>query len=219
MLSVSLRVSIFFYDYQDLILPGADPQVIFDEVFAGNLPADRALRSPDGQVATAIANFVNGGSAQVTGFDVVADYVTDVGPGELEFNFKTTLITKYDSSEFGDIRGNRNFSNGFGSTPDKRFNLGTTYSLDNHVFNVTARYIGSYQDDQTNSEIDSQITIDVRYDIRIQGLIGDNDTQISIGAMNVFDELAPRIDARPFFDTEVHDPRGRQLYLSFKQSF
>lgn len=209
----------FYYDYQDLILPGADPQFIFDQVFAGNLPADRALRGPDGQVATAIANFVNGGSSKVNGFDIVADYQTDLDKGILDFAFKTTIITRFESSEFGDIKGSRNFTNGFGSTPDLRANLGVTYTLDNHRVNITARYVGSYEDDQTVQEIDSQTTVDIRYDISLEGLITEEETRLSIGAVNIFDELAPRLNARPFFDTEAHDPRGRQLYLSFKQSF
>jgi len=216
---LSASVDYFFYDYQDLILPGADPQVIFDQVFAGNLPADRAQRSPDGQVATAIANFVNGGSSQVTGFDLVAGYTMDAGEGTLQFDYKTTLITKFESSEFGDIKGNRNFANGFGSTPDLRMNFGSTYRFGDHGVNITARFVGSYQDDQTNNGIDSQTTIDVRYDLNLAEFLGVNDTQLSIGAVNLFDELAPRINARPFFDTEVHDPRGRQIYASFKQSF
>jgi len=216
---INISADFFYYDYQDLILPGSDPQFIFDQVFLGNLPADRALRSPDGQVATAIANFVNGGSSEITGLDIVADYQTEVGAGELQIAFKTTLITGFESSEFGDIKGNRNFSNGFGSTPDLKTNLGATYSYENHTFNITVRYVGSYLDDQAQQDIDSQTTIDLRYDVQLEGLLGDKETLLSIGAVNVLDELAPRINARPFFDTEVHDPRGRQLYLSFKQSF
>ena len=143
----------------------------------------------------------------------------DAGEGTLQFDFKTTLITKFESSEFGDIKGNRNFANGFGSTPDLRMNFGSTYRFGDHGVNITARFVGSYQDDQTNNGIDSQTTIDVRYDLNLAEFLGGNDTQLSIGAVNLFDELAPRINARPFFDTEAHDPRGRQIYASFKQSF
>lgn len=216
---LNMSLDYYTYDYDDLILPGADPQFIFDQVFAGNLPANRALRSPDGQVATAIANFVNGGSVKVAGLDFIASYSMDVGAGELQFDLKNTLITKYDSSEFGDIKGSRNFSNGFGSTPDLKSNAGVTYRLDEHTFNVSARYIGSYNDDQTNDEIDSQLTIDIRYDFTMEGLWGDGATLVSIGSVNLFDELAPRLVSRPYIDTETHDPRGRQVYLSLKHSF
>lgn len=39
---------------------------------------------------------------------------------------------------------------------------------------------------------------------------------MSLGTFNMLGELAPRIDVRPSFDTQTHDPRGRPLYISFK---
>ena len=220
-LGIDFSVDYFIYDYQDLILPGADPQFIFDEVAAGNLPADRALRSADGQVATAIANFVNGGSAKVNGFDIVAAYSTDIGAGELQFDLKSTILTKFDSSEFGDIKGNRNFSNGFGSTPDFRLNGGVTYLNGPHRFNITGRHIGSYDDDQSGDVIDSNTTFDVRYDVVLSELfnLGGAGTSFSVGSVNVFNQSQPRLTLRPNIDFEVHDPRKRTVYISFKQSF
>ena len=216
-----ISLDYFTYDYEDLILPGADPQFIFNEVAAGNLPADRALRSSDGQVATAIANFENGGSAEVEGLDFVGSYTTELGAGDIKLDLKSTILTKYESSEFGDILGNRNFSNGFGSTPDLRVNAGVTYTLGSHRFNVTGRHIGSYNDDQTDTEIDSNTTFDMRYDVQLGDLFdlpGDA-TSFSVGAVNVFDEAQPRLQSRPNIDFEVHDPRSRQIYVSLKQNF
>ena len=220
-LGFDLSLDYFTYDYEDLILPGADPQFIFDQVALGNLPADRALRSADGQVATAIANFVNGGSAEVAGFDFVGSYEFEVANGNLRFDLKSTILTEYDSSEFGDIRGNRNFSNGFGSTPDFRLNAGVTYSNGPHRINLTGRHIGSYSDDQANDEIDSNTTFDLRYDVDLTDALGfgSEGTLLSIGAVNVFDEEPPRLTLRPNLDFEVHDPRSRQIYLSVKQAF
>ena len=219
---LDISLDYFTYKYEDLILPGADPQFIFNEVAAGRLPADRALRSSDGQVATAIANFVNGGSADVEGLDFVGSYTRDLGPGEIMFDLKSTILTKYDSSEFGDILGNRNFSNGFGSTPDLRANAGVTYAFGSHRVNFTGRHIGSYTDDQTNSEIDSNTTFDLRYDVELGELfdfLPGAGTSFSLGAVNVFNESQPRLQSRPNIDFEVHDPRERQIYVSLKQTY
>lgn len=216
---LNLSVDWYLYDYSNLIIPGADPQTIFDQVFAGTLPADRALRSPDGQVATSIAEFINSGSVEVQGFDIVATYGTGLGEVDLDFDLRSSITTKFESSEFGDIKGNRNFSNGFSSAPDFRLNGGVTLTAGLHRFNITGRYIGSYLDDQTGEDIASNTTIDLRYDVELGRIIGTGDTTLSVGAVNVFDVLAPRLGARPFFDTEVHDPRGRQLYISMKQGF
>ncbi|MGS2722980.1 TonB-dependent receptor plug domain-containing protein [Porticoccus sp. GXU_MW_L64] len=216
---LDLSLDWFYYDYQDLILQDFAAQQVFDLVAAGDLDSARVLRSPDGQASTAISNFVNGGSAEVGGFDLVAAYRTDVGEGGLLIDVKSTLLYEFESSEFGDILGNRNFRNGFGSTPDFRFNVGATYDYGQHRFNVTVRHIGDYTDDQSNSTVDSNTTIDLRYDVELNDLVGGEGTSLSVGVVNLQDKIAPRLIDRPFFDTEVHDPRGRQLYLSFKQSF
>lgn len=215
---LNLSADYWTYDYSGLVLPGADPQFIFDEVFAGRLPADRATRDGVGQPATAIAQFENRGTATASGFDVLARYSTGLGGGQLAFDLSSTIITTYRSSEFGDIRGSRNFTNGFGSTPDFKVNGGVTYTSGNHTFNVSVRHIGSYQDDQTGNPVDSQTTVDMRYQIDLDSFLGGG-TSIGIGAVNIFDTDPPAITARPLFDNEVHDPRGRQIYLSAKQVF
>jgi len=92
------------------------------------------------------------------------------------------------------------------------------------------RHIGEYTDDQVsaaqiaagNSDtIDSNTTFDVRYDVQLDELfnLGGEGTSLSVGAVNLFDESQPRLVNRPNIDFEVHDPRSRQVYVSFKQSF
>ena len=48
--------------------------------------------------------------------------------------------------------------------------------------------------------------------------MSDEGATLGIGIINIFDEDPPRIDARPLFDNEVHDPRGRQIYITYKQT-
>lgn len=216
---LDMSVDWFYYDYKDLILQDFAAQQVFDLVAAGSLDSNRVLRSADGQASTAISNFVNGGAAEVSGIDIVAAYGMELFSGNATFDLKSTILHKFDSSEFGDILGNRNFSNGFGSTPDFRVNGGFTFDLDNHRFNLTVRHIGSYTDDQSGNTVDANTTVDLRYDLFLDNFMGFNGTSISLGAVNIFDKIAPRLEDRPFFDTEVHDPRGRQVYLNIKQPF
>jgi len=216
---LDFSVDYWNYDYEGLILAGADPQFIFDEVFAGRLPADRATRDAVGQPATALADFENQGDATASGFDIIGKYRTQAGDGNLTFDLSSTIITEYESTQFGDILGSRNFSNGFGSTPDFKLNGGVTYDRGNHSINFTARHIGSYNDDQSDNTIDSQTTVDMRYQYFVDGLFGGEGATIGVGAVNIFDEDPPAITSRPLFDSEVHDPRGRQIYVSFKQGF
>ena len=216
---LDMSVDFFHYDYSGLILPGADPQFIFDQVFLGNLPADLATREATGQPATVIASFENRGDAQVSGLDIVGRYSADIGDATLSFDASGTIILEYQSSEFGDIKGNRNFTNGFGSTPDVKLNGGLTLDIGNHTGNATVRYINSYLDDQSNTSIDSQTTLDLRYAYYFDTLLGGNGSTLGIGVTNVFDTDPPRLAQRPFFDNEVHDIRGRAVFLSIKHQF
>ena len=216
---INASVDYFTYEYEGLVLPGADPQFIFDQVYLGNLPPDRATREATGQPATVIAEFENRGDAEVAGLDFVGRYSTDIGEGTLSIDASSTVITKYESTEFGDIQGSRNFSNGFGSTPDVKVNTGVTYTWGDHLLNVTARYINSYTDDQSDTTIDSQTTIDLRYAWYLDGLMGGEQTTLGIGITNILDEDPPRLAQRPFFDNEVHDIRGRSVLLTLKHLF
>ena len=62
--------------------------------------------------------------------------------------------------------------------------------------------------------------MDARYAITLDELFGGSTgTTLTVGVVNLFDKDAPRLEERPLFDTEVHDPRGRQIYVGFKQGF
>ncbi len=210
------------YDYQDLILPGGDPQSIVDA--DPNGPA--ILRDPSGQLNAVFTGFENRGNAEAEGFDINANYTPEWWSwGEMTFDASATIVTKFESDEFagldgnGDLKGSRNFANAFGAVPDVKYNFGGTLRKGPHTANISVRTIGEYVDDQSGEDIDSQTTVDVRYTLSLDEFLGGTGTDLTLGAVNLFDEDAPRIDSRPLFDTETHDPRGRQVYVSVRQSF
>lgn len=219
----------FTYDYEDLILPGLDPQLIFNRCFEGSIDAatcDRiAVRGQDGQVARAVSEIINGGSAKVNGLDFVASYTTEALGGDIRIDANSTIITRFDSIDPDgvetDIKGSRNFSNGFGSVPAFRLNGGVTYINGAHTLTAFGRHIGSYDDDQSGDEVDSDTTFDLRYDIQLSDLIElpGAGSRLSLGAVNVLDTVPPRLTDRPNSDFEVHDIRGRQVYVALKQTF
>lgn len=219
----------FTYDYEDLILPGLDPQLIFNRCEDGTIDAATcsriAIRGQDGQVARAVSEIINGGSAKVNGLDLVASYTMEGLGGNIKFDANSTIITKFDSIDADgvetDIKGSRNFSNGFGSVPAFRLNGGVTYVNGAHTLTAFGRHIGSYNDDQGGADVDSDTTFDVRYDVELGDLIDlpGSGSRLSVGAVNVFDTVPPRLANRPNSDFEVHDIRGRQIYVSLKQNF
>ena len=133
-------------------------------------------------------------------------------------------MTEFTSDEFagldgnGDLKGSRNFANAFGAVPDVKYNFGATLRKGPHTGNVSIRTIGEYVDDQSGDDIDAQTTVDARYTLSLEEFFGAG-TDLTIGAVNIFDEDPPRIASRPLFDTETHDPRGRQIYVGFRQAF
>ena len=220
-LGLDLSVDYWMYDYEDIILPGGSAQSIVDAVSAGDLPANRVLRDQSGQLNAVFTGFLNRGDAQAAGFDIAASFSpTAWSWGAVVFDMSTTLITEFDSSEFGDIQGSRNNGNGFGSTPDRKINLGATLNSGKHRANLSIRHIGEYEDDQSDQGIDTNTTVDLRYDYTFANFFGiEDELTLTLGATNIFDEDPSSVEERPLFDTEVHDPRGRQLYFGVKASF
>lgn len=219
-------VDYFTYNYKDLILPGGDPQSIVNAVQAGTLPGDRIVRDGAGQLRQVFTEFQNRGNAKAAGLDLNAIYRPQWWPlGTLDLTAQSTIITKFRSDRFpgldgnGNLKGSRNFANAFGSVPDFKLNLGANLEVGNHAFAITGRYIGSYTDDQSNLPIKSNTLVDLRYSLTLPAFLGGEESMISVGAINVFDVDPPRIRDRPVYDTEVHDPRGRQIYVSLKHKF
>ena len=229
--NLQFSVDYWDYDYENLItLAGGDPQAIVTAIYnaAGGDPNVESVTSiagvsytrDGGQLDSVESLFTNLGGITASGFDLKAVYQL----GQFSVDTSGTYILKYESDTFaglngrGDLLGSRNFNNGLGSTPDLKVNVGGTWSNDGHTVNVSTRYITDYTDDQAQAKVDSQTTVDARYSYTFNGS-GDSEYSITVGAVNLFDEDAPTIENRPLFDTEVHDPRGRQLYLSGKMLF
>lgn len=223
---LSLSADYYFYDYKDLILPGGDPQSIVNAVETGALPASRVLRDPSGQLRAVYTGFENRGNAKAEGLDINARYAPPWWTlGSLTLDTTSTIITKFRSSQFtgldghGDLKGSRNFGNAFGSVPDFKINGGATLEVGDHSGNISVRYIGKYTDDQTGLPIKSYLTVDARYSLKLTGLLGGEESAITVGVINLMDRDPPLLVNRPLYDTEVHDPRGRQVYVSLKHRF
>lgn len=223
---LDMALDYFTYDYSSLILPDGDPQFIVNEVNAGRLPASRIVRDGVGQLRQVFSEFQNRGDATAKGIDVNLRFEPDWFENiDVVFDGSTTIITEFTSTDFagldgrGDLKGSRNFSNAFGAVPDLKINAGVTLSRGDHSLNISGRYIGSYTDDQSRTEIDSQLTVDARVTYSLKQLTRSESSTISVGAVNLFDVDPPALTARPGYDNEVHDIRGRQFYISLKHLF
>lgn len=223
---LDMAADYFTYDYSNLILPDGDPQFIVNQVNAGALPASRIVRDSFGQLRQVFSEFQNRGSATAEGIDVNLRFAPDwFETFDIVFDGSATVITKFTSTDFagldgrGDLRGSRNFSNAFGAVPDLKINAGVTLSRGDHSLNISGRYIGSYTDDQSRTPIDSQLTVDARVTFSLETFTGSENSTITVGAVNLFDVDPPALTSRPGYDNEVHDIRGRQIYVTLKHKF
>jgi outer membrane receptor protein involved in Fe transport len=101
--------------------------------------------------------------------------------------------------------------------PKIRGNLGATFQKGEHTISTYLRYIDDYENDQSNTTIDSLVTIDAQYSTQ---LFNDN-ARFSVGIKNVTDEDPPSLGAnvRPGYDNLMHNVLGRTVYMSLTQSF
>jgi iron complex outermembrane receptor protein len=224
------------YDYEDLIGPGESASSILNNECSNNkyTPDSRVTRDANGQVISVVNAFTNLGAVKADGIDVSANYLIEgVADGELSLSANLTHINNYDvdlgdGSPIFDGANNRNTSFGqLGSVPDMRLNVGADWRRENRSLSLTARHVGGYDDrtpGNTYNAIDSLTVWDAQYSVSLDGLVGSGVTDVAVGVNNLTDEEPPAIDrdssnGRRAFDSQVHDPRGRIIYLRMKHTF
>ena len=231
--SITASIDYFSYDFEDLIGPGQSAQdIVTNECAGGNYKPDpRVYRDASGQLNSVTTNFINLGSVQADGVDVAFNKVFDeVLGGELAFDMQATYLAGFDidlgDGQTFDGAGNRNsFIDLLGSVPDLRVNVGFTWRDEKQNAGLFVRHVGGY-DDRTptieNNSIDGQTVLDLQYGRSIEFAGGYSD--ITVGVNNLTDEDPPAIDRRSQsgrlgYDNQVHDPRGRTIYVRVKHTF
>jgi len=232
--STTTSIDYFSYDFTDLIGPGQSAQdIVANECNDGvYTPDSRVVRDASGQLNSVTTNFINLGSVEVQGIDFGLNKVyEEVLGGELSVDLQATYLTKFDVDEKGDGTifngaGNRNsFIDLLGSVPDLRANLGFTWRDEDQNAGLYVRHIGAYDDrtpTKVNSSIGAQTVLDVQYGRGFE--MGGGITDVTVGINNITDEDPPAIDlgsanGRLGYDNQVHDVRGRTIYLRLKHTF
>jgi iron complex outermembrane receptor protein len=213
------------FDYDDLITSDEGAQAILaNDCNDGAANDPRVRRRADGTVAEITSEFINTGSVKTDGFDVSISHSLDSSEYFDAVNFKlgATYVNKFEvktdsGSETFDGAGSRNFSNQFRSMPKLRGNLGITLEKGMHTLSTQLRYIDGYENDQSDTDIDSQVTLDSQYSVQLF----QNRTRFSLGVKNLLDEDPPSLgeNVRPGYDNVIHNVLGRTVYMSLTQSF
>ncbi|MEQ9451677.1 MAG: TonB-dependent receptor [Pseudomonadales bacterium] len=87
-------------------------------------------------------------------------------------------------------------------------------------FSSTAALAGnnSIARDLLDEEIEDMLTVDLQYNYNFGEFGFLNDTNLTIGAQNIFDEEAPAIAVVTAFDGTLHDGRGRIFFVRMSGS-
>ncbi len=220
--NLELDVDFFDFSFEDVIIP-ENPQSIIN---ADPMSA-QVIRAANGSIIRVNSNYVNASSVDTSGIDFSAKYTFDTGAGTFAPFVAGTYVTKYDLNDpqagLVDGAGSRNFNNFGTSVPELRYNAGIGWQSGAHALNVFARHISSFDDDQNaGQEVDSHTTFDAQYKVRVSDLVGDDFTDgvtLTLGAINLTDENPPQVFTNGGFDSKVHDPRGRLLYVGADVEF
>ena len=193
-----------------------------------------------------VANYTNASSLDTDGIDFTGAWnLDDTSSGSWRFGLAGTYTMSYDivDPQAGavDGAGNRNFTNFATSVPELRGNLNATWSLGRSSVNAYLRYIDSYDDDQNPirdpatglpildpvtmnpvgfAKVDSFTAFDLQYNFEFNPIFGaETGPVITLGAINLFDEEVPGVVTSGGFDSKVHDPRQRLVYLRMALPF
>ncbi|ADM08692.1 hypothetical protein PB2503_03077 [Parvularcula bermudensis HTCC2503] len=227
---LELDVDYFNFDFTDVIVQENPQSLLLND------PLDPAIiRGPGGNVQQIFTDFVNASSLKTSGVDVSASYPIDIREGTLTPTFTGTYLLEYEledptlpgGSGTIDGAGRRNFNNFGTSAPEIRFNAGLLWESGPHAANVFARYIDEYVDDEDEfadtpvlRDIDSQTRVDIQYSLQLGELMERAKmTRFTAGVRNLLDEEPPQVFTNGGYDSKVHDPRGRMLYLAVDHEF
>jgi len=217
-----IDVDFFDFNFNEVIIP-ENPQSIIN----ADPMSSQVIRAANGSIVQVNANFVNASSVETSGIDFSAKYKIDSSIGTIVPFVSGTYVTAYDidDPQAGEIdgAGSRNFSNFGTSVPELRYNAGIGWQKGAHRLNVFARHISAYDDDQNPGEnIDSHTTFDAQYNVNLADLIDMEAVEgigLTVGAINVTNEDPPQVFTNGGFDSKVHDPRGRLLYIGADVEF
>ncbi|MDG1995174.1 MAG: TonB-dependent receptor [Emcibacteraceae bacterium] len=214
------------YDFSNLITQ-ENSQSVVNRALAGDLTALSQLEFSNIADPTSLfhinTNIINAPTVTTDGIDVMTSYDFDTSRGgTVHLGAEATYVIKYDAVDQAGTRfdgaGMRNFGNFARSMPEWRANFNVGYREDNHIANVFVRYIDSYIDDQNDVTVSSYTTVDMQYSY-IFGDPDDAPLQATVGVMNLFNKQIPRLDTNAGFDTKVHDPRQRMIYMKLSKKF
>lgn len=220
-IGLTLSADYWRFDYTNIIVKES-AQAIIDAN-----PFDPRVIREAGQVLRVDTNYVNAPAVQTYGFDIAAAYDFEDAAGDVwRLSMDITHINKYLIQETPngpkrDVSGSRNFRTFARSLPKWRSTLGATWERGQIGAATYIKTVSGYFDDQNSAPIDNHVTVDaqIRFIFAQPSLSGKAAPIVVLGVTNLFDEDPPPVATNVGYDSKVHDPRGRVVYLRLSSAF
>ncbi len=220
----------WFYDYDDVIVLEDNQAIVINDCLDDGIANDpRVTRNASGSIVDVSRQYFNAASVKTDGIDLLVSYTRDLGSlGLVNATASVSWVNKFniDLGPFGPGHvikgvGSRNRTNPFRSVPEWRANFPINWMLGRHRVNVTPRIIDGVRDDATGFKVDAETYLDVQYAYRLEELFDALDfAEITAGVVNLFNNHVPAVPNETFrFDSKLHDPRERMVYVRLKFGF
>ena len=203
--------------------------------FLASSQRDRRVgRDALGQLTAVRVSKINAASVLTSGVDLHARYDWQLGNiGDLALDLSAVYVNEFKyrarpTDPEVDGVGLRNARTAIAfPTPEWRFNLSARWSRARHAVTGIVHYFSDVENQNligfpTNPKtIESNPTLDLQYAITLPfGVMGRRtESELAVGMFNVTNEMpTPLINDLQGFDWFLEDPRGRRVYVRFRQS-
>lgn len=201
-------------------LPVTDAdRAAFDAWNAAN-PGDQ--RSPAGQVDYVMDTFINIASREISGYDASVVYrMPDTRLGSFNLRLDASYMESFDEKVDDDAPATSPLR--INGMPRIRGVAGVQWRLNAVDASLMASHVGSFfdtsapwNDDGSNYRVGTWTTVNAHVGFRLGNLIGNSESYLRVGATNLFDRAPPLADEDRAFFENVHDGRGRLLYVEWR---
>lgn len=227
----------FTLDYFEITIDDAitsfDAQTTVDQcVRQGSFPSNPFCEliqrnATTGLVERIDALDINVAELETSGVDFTADYMFNLGAGELKLGLVGTYLISDDFVPF--TGGEVVDSKGEIGSPDLKMNFSAVYTIDDLLVSWSTRYIDGVNVENDSVETFGSLGTFVYNDLQVRYSFGQTSFgsyDVFAGVDNVFDKDAPFLGQGVPGDvtgtntaSDVYDAIGRNFYIGFKAKF
>ncbi|SMF64826.1 TonB-dependent receptor [Pseudobacteriovorax antillogorgiicola] len=216
---LNVKADYFFVETKNAI--DINPQFIVDQYRNNGLFSDKIVLDSNNNIRTIQATALNLAARKVKGVDFGVDYTTRFGTDRFGVALTGTKFLEYlnqadKSSDFVDVVGKfvDAASEGVGSIPDHKLNLGFSYGVGGFTLNLTNNYTSKLEAE--GSDLDKDFEAWLTHDVQATYTVTSWATTFTLGADNITNKEPPSSDAafNDNIDARTHNLIGSFYYAS-----